>query len=116
MHDSRNRLPPRVTTANTAARSGPYTGPAPVTRYSGSESVACAVARVPLGPRPSLHPLRSRCSGLVRRLHRYYGGVRLLGSVHHRLRLLAFPMRAGNGTTVPVRPEISQLPIRSLCT
>ena len=28
----------------------------------------------------------------------YYGGVRLLGSVHHRLRLLAFPMRAVTGT------------------
>ncbi len=111
MHDSRTRLPPWVLTANTAARSGPYTGPAPVTRYSGSESVACAVARVPLGPRPSLRPLRSQCSGLVRRLHRYYGGVRLLGSVHHRLRLLAFPMRA---SPVPqlVRPEISRFPYK----
>ena len=34
------------------------------------------------------------CSGIVRRLHSYYGGVRLLAVVHHRLRLLAFPMRA----------------------
>jgi len=25
-------------------------------------------------------------------------------------------MRAGNGYAVPVRPEISQLPMRSLCT
>ena len=33
----------------------------------------------------------------VRRLHSYYGGVRLLVPVHHRLRLLAFPMR-----TVPL--------------
>src|SRR6266508_3998926 len=31
---------------------------------------------------------------LVRRLHGYYDGVRLPASVHHRLRLLAFPMRA----------------------
>ena len=30
----------------------------------------------------------------VRRLHRYYGEVRLLASVHHRLRFLTFPMRA----------------------
>src|SRR5207244_6412219 len=29
----------------------------------------------------------------VRRFHRYYGGVRLPAPVHHRLRLLAFPMR-----------------------
>jgi hypothetical protein len=36
--------------------------------------------------------------------------------VHHRLRLLTFPMRAGNAGAVPVRPEISQLPMRSLCT
>src|SRR6516162_10782582 len=30
----------------------------------------------------------------VRRLHSYYDEVRLLVSVHHRLWLLAFPMRA----------------------
>jgi hypothetical protein len=53
----------------------------------------------------------------VRRLHRYYGGVRLLVSVHHRLWLLTFPMR-----TVPLtqhltaRRETSQVPIRSFCT
>src|SRR5262252_6525152 len=33
---------------------------------------------------------------LVRRLHGYYGGVRLPASVHHRLRLLAFPMRTSS--------------------
>src|SRR5690242_12020591 len=35
------------------------------------------LARVPLGPRPSLHRLRSRslAPGVVRRLRRYYGGV-----------------------------------------
>src|SRR5262245_6162462 len=53
----------------------------------------------------------------VRRLHRYYGEVRLLVSVHHRLRFLTFPMR-----TVPLtqhltaRHETSQVPMRSLCT
>jgi hypothetical protein len=31
--------------------------------------------RVPLGPRPWLHPLRSRFPDAVRRLRRYYGGV-----------------------------------------
>src|SRR6516165_5043092 len=59
--------------------------------------------RIPLGPRPSLHRLRrvwlpavgsaGGLSRFVRRLHGYYGVVRLLVSVHHRLRLLVFPMR-----------------------
>src|SRR5207245_1619249 len=82
---------------------------------------------IPLGrPRPWLHRLRrvwlpavgsaGGLSRFVRRLRSYYGVVRLLGSVHHRLRLLTFPMRAGNGNAVPVRPETSQLPMRSLCT
>src|SRR6476659_1030102 len=53
----------------------------------------------------------------VRRLHSYYDEVLLLVSVHHRLRLLTFPMR-----TVPLtqhltaRHETSQVPMRSLCT
>src|SRR5204862_130442 len=37
--------------------------------------------------------LRRRLPGIVRRLQGYYGGVRLPTVVHHRLRLLAFPMR-----------------------
>ena len=41
-------------------------------------------------------------SRFVRRLPSYYDGVRLLGPVHHRLRLLTFPMRAGNGGAVQV--------------
>jgi hypothetical protein len=55
----------------------------------------------------------------VRRLHRYYGEVRLLVSVHHRLRLLAFPMRTAVLTEhapPAARPETSQVPTRSLCT
>src|SRR5262245_44132425 len=68
-----------------------------------AQSPVCALpARVPLGPRVhakhgsamTLHRLRSGRTRLVRRLHSYYGGVRLLTLVHHRLRLLAFPMRA----------------------
>src|SRR4249919_905238 len=51
------------------------------------------MARIPLGLGPSLHQLRSRSLCLVRRLHSYYGLVRLPTPVHHRLRLLAFPMR-----------------------
>ncbi len=56
--------------------------------------VCALLACVPLGPRPWLHRLRRRLPGIVRRLHGYYGGVRLPTVVHHRLRLLAFPMRA----------------------
>src|SRR5262249_38752893 len=55
----------------------------------------------------------------VRRLHRYYDEVRLLVSGHHRLRLLAFPMRTAVLTqqvTTAARHEISQVPIQSLCT
>ncbi len=52
--------------------------------------------RVSLGPLPSLHRLRRRNLGFVRRLPRYYGGVRLLPSVHHRLRPPAFPMRTAS--------------------
>jgi hypothetical protein len=46
-------------------------------------------------------------------LHRYYDGVRLLGFVHHRLRLLAFPMRAC-GFLPQVKPEISRFPCKEL--
>src|SRR5258708_22944939 len=48
---------------------------------------------IPLGHRPWLHRLRGGLLRFVRRLHSYYGLVRLPASVHHRLRLLAFPMR-----------------------
>src|SRR6266849_23718 len=51
------------------------------------------LARIPLGLGPWLHQLRSGLLRFVRRLHSYYGLVRLLTPVHHRLRLLAFPMR-----------------------
>ena len=72
--------------------------PAPVTRLPGSESGACfAGPHSPWSPpfappTPAADRLR-----FVRRLHSYYGGVRLLVPVHHRLRLLTFPMR-----TVPL--------------
>src|SRR6266550_6420836 len=55
----------------------------------------------------------------VRRLHCYYDEVRLLVSVHHWLRLLAFPMRTAVHTqhaSTAARYEISQVPVRSLCT
>ena len=55
----------------------------------------------------------------VRRLHSYYDEVRLLVSVHHRLRLLTFPMRTAvhkQHATTAARYEISQVPMRSFCT
>ena len=114
-----SRPPPRSVRAafpHTAPTSGPNGKQLPyaVRRLSHAhpaQSPARALlVRIPLGPRPWLHQLRSGSLRFVRRLPSYYGRVRLLGSVHHRLRLLAFPMRAGNGRTVPVKPETRDLP------
>ena len=70
------------------------TGPVQVARCPGSVPGACFAVRSPLNQVPSLHPLRRRSLGLVHGLHQYYAPVRLLAPVHHRLRLIAFPMRA----------------------
>ena len=43
----------------------------------GTASGTCFAVRVPLGQPPFLHRLRRRTVALVRRLHRYYGPVRL---------------------------------------
>ncbi len=51
------------------------------------------LARVPFGQAASLHPLRHRSPGLVRRLRRYYRPVRLPVVVHHRRVSLDFPVR-----------------------
>src|SRR5258708_8929119 len=86
------------------------------------------LTHIPLGPRPWLHQLRSRLPGFVRRLHSYYGGVRLLTIIHHRLLLLSFPtptsaariwgfatMRSSpcSGLRVPTTPSLDNLP--ALC-
>jgi hypothetical protein len=55
---------------------------------------------IPLGHRPSLHQLRCRSLRFVRRLHSYYGDVRLPVFVHHRLRILA-PRCGPRYTTKP---------------
>jgi hypothetical protein len=55
-----------------------------------------ALLRVPLGPAPSLHHLRRRSFGVVRRLRRYYGPVRLPTSVHHRRASCDFPIRSAH--------------------
>ena len=66
--------------------------PAQVARLSGSVPGACiAVVHSPWS-QPLAPPTPQRYR-LVRRLHRYYDWARLPASVHHRLRLLAFPMR-----------------------
>src|SRR5262249_25248798 len=98
MRLSRIRLPPRVCDG----KDMPYNLPRPRHASLALSPLRALLVRIPLGPRPSLHRLRCVCpcrclrSGLVRfvrRLHSYYGEVRLLASVHHRLRLLTFPMR-----------------------
>jgi hypothetical protein len=54
------------------------------------------LGRAPLGPTPSLHRLRSRSLGLVRRLPRYYGSIRLPTGVHHRLKSCDLPTRSAD--------------------
>ena len=69
----------------------------PLQRTARAVPVLCPgrvlLARVPFGQAPSLHPLRGRCSGLVRRLRRYYGPVRLPRAVHRRRVSIDFPTR-----------------------
>ena len=61
--------------------------------FSGPVSGTCCAVRVPLGQPPFLPHLRRHCRGLVRRVRRYYGAVRLLVLVHLRCAALAFPER-----------------------
>ena len=71
------------------------------------------LARVPLGQTPSLHLLRRRSTGFVRRLLRYYGSVRLPVFVRHRLLSLDFPMRPENAGRSRVNP--GSLNFRTRC-
>src|SRR5262249_38795594 len=78
-----------------AVQASPALSPAPV-----------LLVRVALGLPPSLHRLRRRASGFVRRFPRYYEAVRLPVPVHHRLASLDFSIRlaqsccsSGNGTS-----------------
>ena len=70
-----------------------------------------ALDRVSLDQPPSLHRLRRRCSGLVRRLRRYYAAVRLPTSVRHRRVSLDFPMRSAFATAADGRGT-SRFPCR----
>ena len=73
-----------------------------------------APRRVPLGRSPSLHRLRGRLPGVVRRLLRYYGTVRLPASVHHRIASLDFPVRPAAPSASGGR-GISRLPCIETC-
>ena len=107
---SRIRLPPRVCDGKVGDHF-PYAFQRLWHAFPALCPARALLIRIPLGPRPSLHRLRCvrfPCRSchrwsfrFVRRLRCYYGRVRLLGSVHHRLRLLTFPMRATTG--VPLR-------------
>ena len=71
--------------------------------------------RIALGPAPSLHRLRGRRRGVVRRLHRYYGRVRLPLAVHHRITGATLPMRtARDGLSRMASQRISRFPCRWL--
>src|SRR5215475_10730962 len=65
-------------------------------------------ARVSLGQTPSLHRLRRRGAGFVRRLRGYYGSVRLPDLVHRRSTALGLAgasrgtIRHGRGWALPV--------------
>ena len=72
----------------------------PLERAGRTDPARCpgcvALGRVPLGPAPSLHRLRRRSFGVVRRLRRYYGPVRLPTSVRHRRMSFDFSMRSAH--------------------
>src|SRR5262245_54589442 len=66
--------------------------------------------QIPLGQPPFLHRLLGLRLGLVRRLRRYYGAVRLPVPVHHRRTSLDFPIRPPSGG----RHRLSRFPLKVL--
>jgi hypothetical protein len=71
------------------------------------------LGRLPLGQPPFLHRLLGLRLGLVRRLRRYYGSVRLPMTVHHRGASLDFPMRSVT-PSVPDSHGLFRLPLKVL--
>ena len=69
--------------------------------------------QIPLGQPPFLHRLLGLRLGLVRRLRRSYGAVRLPVPVHHRRASLDFPMRSGVFSS-PDRHRLSRFPLKVL--
>src|SRR5262249_30320835 len=72
-----------------------------------------ALGQVSRGQLPSLRRLRYRSLGLVRRLRRYFGAVRLPTFVHHRRTSLDFPPRSAALSTADKR-GISRFPHKVL--
>src|SRR3981189_2263806 len=84
-------------TVSAADRSALFTGFTATTAGSDFSRSCIICFRFPHSPcRP-----RGGTLLVVRLLHSYYGGVWLLALVHHRLRLLTFPMRTLGGN-VPI--------------
>src|SRR5712691_10506281 len=89
----RAAFPHTAPTSGIHGDDAPYASQRLCHAYPVLRPVRALLARIPLGLRPWLRRLRSGSLRLVRRLHSYYGVVRLLVPVHHRLPLLTFPMR-----------------------
>jgi hypothetical protein len=105
---SRIRLPPRVSTASL-----PYALQRREARLPGTEpGTGSAGAHSPWS-QSLAHRLRSGSLRIVRRLHGYYDWVRLLVPVHHRLRLLAFPMRTRSAQARVTAMVAAELPHRT---
>ena len=103
------RTPTRISVSGSTHPSAASTRH-PVTLQPGTVSGQC-LRRVQF---PLAAALRSSgsagLSSFVRRLHHYYARVRLLRVVHHRLRLLPFPMRSRR-TTRRDGAQPSQVPV-----
>jgi len=75
------------------------------------------LGQVPFGESPSPHHLRRQLPSLVRRLHSYFGAVRLSGLVHRRRMSLDFPTRpAAPSTAGEPRPPGSRARCFHKCT
>jgi hypothetical protein len=70
-----------------------------VTRYPGSEPGTCVAGTHSTWPPPLAPPAPQRLGPPCSPASQLLCGVRLPATVHHRLRLLAFPMRTGSHWT-----------------
>src|SRR6266404_1699748 len=83
----------------------------PLPSLSGKSPPSASATRSQHQSGEGFGPGAPRLPGFVRRLHSYYGGVRLLMIVHHRLRLLAFPTRTSAASMLALADhEISRFP------
>jgi hypothetical protein len=84
-----------------------------VTAFPVPRPTRVMLLQVPLGVRPSLHPLHRRIVGFIRWLRCYRCEVRLLGFAQYRLRFLVCPMPT-TGFPPLAEPEISRCPHNEL--